>query len=74
MMVHKTSKNGLSFWNHKQSEEDQIVAAFEAYGQLSKVAIRPMIAISQFQDMHNDICKIVDQKRTTMIVLPLHKY
>jgi len=33
-----------------------------------------MIAISQFQDMHEDICKIADQKRAAMIVLPFHKY
>lgn len=74
MMVHKARKNGLPFWNRNRSEEDQIVVAFEAYGQLSKVAVRPMIAISQFQDMHEDICKIADQKRAAMIVLPFHKY
>lgn len=74
MMVHKARKNGLPFWNRKRSQQDQIVVAFEAYEQLSKVAVRPMTAISAIQDMHEDICNIADQKRIAMIILPFHKY
>jgi len=74
MMVHKARKNGRPFWNRNRSQQDQIVVAFEAYGKLSKVTVKPMIAISQFQDMHEDICNIADQKRAAMIILPFHKY
>eukprot|EP01018_Ginkgo_biloba_P021219 Gb_34315 [translate_table: standard] len=74
MMVHKARKNGRPFWNRNRGEEDQIVVAFEAYKQLSKVAVRPMTAISAFLDMHEDICHIADQKRAAMIILPFHKH
>lgn len=74
MMVHKARKNGLPFWNRNRSQQDQIVVAFEAFGRLSKVTVRPMIAISAFQDMHEDICNIADQKRAAMIILPFHKH
>jgi hypothetical protein len=39
MMVHKARKNGLPFWNRNRSQQDQIVVAFEAYEQLSRVTI-----------------------------------
>lgn len=74
MMVHKARKNGLPFWNRNRSQQDQTVVAFETYGQLSKVTVKPMTAISPIQDMHEDICNIADQKRIAMIVLPFHKY
>eukprot|EP01018_Ginkgo_biloba_P021217 Gb_33373 [translate_table: standard] len=74
MMVHKARKNGRPFWNRNRGEEDQIVVAFEAFEQLSKVAVRPMTSISSFQDMHEDICHIADQKQAAMIILPFHKH
>lgn len=74
MMVHKARKNGLPFWNRNRHQQDQIVVAFEAYEQLSKVKVRPMIDISAIQDMHEDICNIADQKRIAMIILPFHRY
>eukprot|EP00252_Welwitschia_mirabilis_P019706 TRINITY_DN4637_c0_g2_i1.p1 TRINITY_DN4637_c0_g2~~TRINITY_DN4637_c0_g2_i1.p1 ORF type:complete len:454 (-),score=27.52 TRINITY_DN4637_c0_g2_i1:277-1638(-) len=73
MMVHKARKNGLPFWNRNRPEQDQIVIAFQAYGQLSKVTVRPMTGISGFHSMHEDICNIADQKRAAMIILPFHK-
>ncbi|KAH9303903.1 hypothetical protein KI387_008307, partial [Taxus chinensis] len=74
MMVHKTRKNGRPFWNRNKSHEDQIEIAFDAYEQLSKVAVKPMTEISAFQDMHEDLCNIAEEKRVAMIVLPFHKY
>jgi Kef-type K+ transport system membrane component KefB len=74
MMVHKARKNGLPFWNRNRSQQDQIVVAFEAYRQLSKVVVKPMTAISPIQNMHEDICNIADQKRIAIIILPFHKY
>ncbi|XP_057861671.1 cation/H(+) antiporter 19 isoform X2 [Cryptomeria japonica] len=74
MLVHKARKNGQPFWNRNRSHEDQIVIAFDAFEQLSKVAVRPMTEISAFQDMHVDICNVAEEKRAAMIILPFHKY
>ncbi|KAJ8767944.1 hypothetical protein K2173_020884 [Erythroxylum novogranatense] len=73
-MVHKARKNGLPFWNKKQSNTDQMVIAFEAYQQLSSVTIRPMTAISALNTIHEDICTSAYQKRAAMIMLPYHKH
>ncbi|GLJ05838.1 hypothetical protein SUGI_0026410 [Cryptomeria japonica] len=74
MLVHKARKNGQPFWNRNRSHEDQIVIAFDAFEQLSKVQVRPMTEISAFQDMHEDICNLAEEKRAAMIILPFHKY
>ncbi|KAE9614095.1 putative cation/H+ exchanger, rossmann-like alpha/beta/alpha sandwich [Lupinus albus] len=76
LMVHKAKKNGLPFWNkgHNYSNTDQIVIAFEAYEQLSRVSIRPMTTISPFSNIHEDICTSAEEKRTAMIILPFHKH
>ncbi|KAJ8436593.1 hypothetical protein Cgig2_031534 [Carnegiea gigantea] len=74
-MVHKARNNGLPFWNKGiQQDSDQVVVAFEAYGQLSRVQIKPMIAISRFSDMHEDICASAEDKRAAILVLPFHKH
>ncbi|XP_074264946.1 cation/H(+) antiporter 18-like [Silene latifolia] len=74
-MVHKARLNGMPFWNKAmQSDSNQVVVAFEAYGQLSRVQIRPMTAISHFSDMHEDICASAESKRAALIVLPFHKH
>ncbi|KAJ7952099.1 Cation/H(+) antiporter like [Quillaja saponaria] len=75
LMVHKARKNGLPFWNKRQqSDGDQIVVAFEAFQQLSRVSIRPMTAISAMLDIHEDICSCAERKRAAMIILPFHKH
>ena len=76
MMVHKAKENGLPFWNRNrnQPQQDQIVVAFEAYRQLSRVIVKPMTAISPVQNMHEDICNVAHQKWIAMIILPFHKY
>ncbi|KAK9668355.1 hypothetical protein RND81_13G054600 [Saponaria officinalis] len=74
-MVHKARNNGMPFWNKAmQSDSTQVVVAFEAYGQLSRVQIRPMTAISHFSDMHEDICASAESKRAAFIILPYHKH
>ncbi|XP_073007773.1 cation/H(+) antiporter 19-like [Typha latifolia] len=74
-MVHKARRNGLPFWNNKrhQSEEDQIVVAFQAYQQLSHVTIRSMTAISDLHTIHEDVVTSAQQKRVALILLPFHK-
>ncbi|KAL9230979.1 hypothetical protein vseg_006259 [Gypsophila vaccaria] len=74
-MVHKARYNGLPFWNKAlNSDRDQVVVAFEAYGQLSRVQIKPMTAISHFSDIHQDICASAESKRAAFIILPFHKH
>lgn len=74
-MVHKARKNGLPFWNKGvQTDSNQIVVAFEAYGQLSRVNVRPMTAISHMSEIHEDICSSAELKRAAIIILPFHKH
>ena len=73
-MVHKARSNGLPFWNKIRDDKDQMVIAFEAYGQLSSVSVRPMTAISSLDNIHEDICTSAHQKRVAMILLPFHKH
>ncbi|OIV99640.1 hypothetical protein TanjilG_17450 [Lupinus angustifolius] len=72
-MVHKAHKNGLPFWN-KKPYGDQMVIAFQAYGQLSSVNVRPMTAISALNNIHEDICTSAHQKRAALILLPFPKH
>lgn len=74
-MVHKARKNGLPFWNKiPRSGSDQLVIAFEAFQQLSRVSIRPMTAISALSNIHEDICASAGMKRAAIVILPFHKH
>ncbi|XP_071687020.1 cation/H(+) antiporter 18-like [Rutidosis leptorrhynchoides] len=75
LMVHKARKNGLPFWKKDpNSGSDQVVVAFEAFQQLSKVSIWPTTAISAISSMHEDICSGAERNRAAMIILPFHKH
>ncbi|XP_062026689.1 cation/H(+) antiporter 18-like [Rosa rugosa] len=76
LMVHKARNNGIPFWNKGQrsANNNQVVVAFETFEQLSRVAIRPMTAISSITSMHEDICTSADSERAAMIILPFHKH
>ncbi|KAF3667980.1 Cation/H(+) antiporter 16 [Capsicum annuum] len=75
LMVHKARKNGLPLWNKgKVGESNQVIVAFETFGQLSKVSMRPTTAISNMTSMHEDIIASAERKRVSMIILPFHKH
>lgn len=75
LMVHKARRNGLPFWNKGlRSDSNQVVVAFEAFRQLSRVSVRPMTSISSLSDMHEDICTTAETKRAAIIILPFHKH
>nr|XP_043630991.1 cation/H(+) antiporter 18-like [Erigeron canadensis] len=75
LMVHKARKNGLPFWKKDSNAgPDQVVVAFEAFQQLSKVSIWPTTAISAVSSMHEDICSGAERNRAAMIILPFHKH
>ncbi|CAK9210949.1 unnamed protein product [Sphagnum troendelagicum] len=74
MMVQRARRDGRPFINEANPDSrDQVVVAFEAYGKLSKVTVRPMTVISGFEDMHEDICTAAADKRVVIIILPFHK-
>lgn len=76
LMVHRAKKNGLPFWNKRRhySDANQMVIAFEAFEQLSRVTIHPTTAISPISNIHEDICTSAERKRAAMIILPFHKH
>eukprot|EP00249_Psilotum_nudum_P021645 c28186_g1_i1 orf=82-2649(-) len=74
MIASETGKYGYPrFRKSRKSGKDNTFVAFEAYGQLSKVVVRPMTAISGLSDMHEDICSRAAEKRAVLIILPFHK-
>ncbi|RZC78732.1 hypothetical protein C5167_002947 [Papaver somniferum] len=77
IMVQRARKNGFPLINskkHRKGEsQDRVTIAFEAYGQLGRVDVRPMTAISALPTMHEDICHVAEEKRVTMLILPFHK-
>ncbi|XP_010436112.1 PREDICTED: cation/H(+) antiporter 18-like [Camelina sativa] len=76
LMVHKVRKNGMPFWNRRgvNADADQVVVAFQAFQQLSRVNVRPMTAISSMSDIHEDICTTAARKRAAIVILPFHKH
>ncbi|KAI3995322.1 hypothetical protein MKX01_032124 [Papaver californicum] len=77
IMVQRARKNGFFFINTKKpikgESQDRVFIAFEAYGQLGRVDVRPMTTISALPTMHEDICHVAEEKRVTMLILPFHK-
>ncbi|KAJ0028153.1 hypothetical protein Pint_35461 [Pistacia integerrima] len=75
IMVQRAGKNGFPFINRFRRGEwhDRVAGAFQAYGQLGRVSVRPTTAISPLATMHEDICHVAEDKRVTMIILPFHK-
>ena len=75
MMVTRVRKDGRPYWSKEAEREgrDQVVVAFQAYAQLSRVAVQPLTAISGFQDMHEDICTTAAEKRANLIIMPYHR-
>ncbi|CAH8277808.1 unnamed protein product [Arabidopsis lyrata] len=76
LMVHKVRKNGMPFWNRRgvNAHADQVVVAFQAFQQLSRVNVRPMTAISSMSDIHEDICTTAARKKAAIVILPFHKH
>ncbi|RVW98763.1 Cation/H(+) antiporter 20 [Vitis vinifera] len=75
IMVQRARKNGFPFINRfrRGQSHDRVEVAFEAYGQLGRVSVRPTTAISSLSTMHEDICHVAEEKRATMVILPFHK-
>ncbi|GAB4833788.1 Cation/H(+) antiporter 20 [Ancistrocladus abbreviatus] len=79
VMVQRLRRNGLPFIGRPSTRTgatevlDRVAVAFKTYGQLGRVVVRPVMAVSALSTMHEDICHVAEQKRMTMIILPFHK-
>ncbi|KAG8374314.1 hypothetical protein BUALT_Bualt11G0118800 [Buddleja alternifolia] len=77
IMVQRLRKNGFPFVNRLRRRgtelHDRVAVAFQAYGQLGRVNVRPATAISALATMHEDICHVAEEKAAAMILLPFHK-
>ncbi|EOY07579.1 Monovalent cation:proton antiporter, putative [Theobroma cacao] len=75
VMVQQAQMNGFPFVNRfrRGKSYDQIAATFGAYGQLGRICIRHLTAISTLSTMHEDICHVAEDRRVAMIILPFHK-
>lgn len=75
MQVTKVRKDGRPYWNKEAQKkgQDQVVVAFKAYADLSRVNVVPLTAISRYDNMHEDICHAAEDRRTSLIVMPYHK-
>ncbi|XP_078445236.1 cation/H+ exchanger 20 [Wolffia australiana] len=75
VMVLAARRNGLPFRNPlKKDTRDRVLVAFETYGQLGKVNVRPMTAISAIPTMHEDVCNVAEDKSAALIVVPFHRH
>ncbi|RWW31058.1 hypothetical protein BHE74_00039503 [Ensete ventricosum] len=75
VMVRRARHNGLPFLNPliRRQPRDQVALAFNAYGQLSRVRVRSMAAVSALPTMHEDICSVAEDKRVSLLIVPFHK-
>ncbi|XP_010260095.1 PREDICTED: cation/H(+) antiporter 20 [Nelumbo nucifera] len=80
VLARRARMNGLPFGgghhlrNRGGEFHDRVAVAFEAYGQLGRVKVRPMTAISAMPTMHEDVCHVAEDKGVSMIILPFHKH
>ncbi|KAJ0962220.1 hypothetical protein J5N97_030048 [Dioscorea zingiberensis] len=57
-----------------QTQSETIISAFESYEQhAGGISVQPIIAMSPYATMHEDICAIAGDKHVSLIVLPFHK-
>ena len=51
---------------------DRLTRAFQAYSQLGRVTVRSTTTISSLSTMHECICRVAEEKKVAMIILPFH--
>lgn len=73
VMALRTRRNGVPHRRLCRQAEDRIAVSFQAYGQLGRITVRAMTAVSALSTMHDDICAVAEKKRVAMVVLPFHK-
>lgn len=75
-MVTRVRKDGKPYWSKdaERKGRDQVVVAFRAYADLSRVSVVPLTSISKFDNMHEDICTTAEERYTSLIVMPYYKF
>ncbi|KAI5656351.1 hypothetical protein M9H77_25144 [Catharanthus roseus] len=76
LIVHNTRKSSRPAMNRTQAQCDHIIHAFENFEQHhsgSHVTVQPLTAISPYSTMHEDICRLAEDKRAAIIIIPFHK-
>ncbi|XP_073135683.1 cation/H(+) antiporter 20 isoform X2 [Henckelia pumila] len=73
-MLQRLHNGGFPFVNRCESQ-DRVTAALTqaANGQLGRVSVRVATAISPSQTMHEDICRMAEDKAAAMILLQFHE-
>ncbi|KAJ8484690.1 hypothetical protein OPV22_017175 [Ensete ventricosum] len=66
-------RSGLPF-RFRREARDQVALAFQAYGQLGRVHVRSMTAVSSKAAMHEDVRDVAEQKRVSLLIVPFHKH
>ncbi|XP_042477878.1 cation/H(+) antiporter 20-like [Macadamia integrifolia] len=77
IMAQRARRNGLPLidrLHNGDSHDGGVTVAFEAYGQLGRVKVRTVTAISALHTMHEDVCHVAEEKRVSMVILPFHKH
>nr|XP_043612070.1 cation/H(+) antiporter 15 [Erigeron canadensis] len=74
LIVHNSRKSGRPAANRTQAQSDHIIKAFENFEQQTGyISVQPVTAISPYSTMHEDICRVAEDKRVAFIILPFHK-
>ncbi|GFS34712.1 cation/hydrogen exchanger 15 [Actinidia rufa] len=74
LIVHNTWKSSRAALNRTQAQSDHIINAFEKFEQHAGcVSVQPLTAISPYSTMHEDICRVAEDKRVAFIIIPFHK-
>ena len=75
ILVPNDNQNKLGT-SHHVTGSDHIVGAFRRFEQQhqgSSMLVQHFTAISPYASMHNDICSLALDKRTTIVIVPFHK-
>ncbi|CAL9191283.1 unnamed protein product [Musa hybrid cultivar] len=73
--LHKIKNATTSSWATTQSESDRIANAFRLFEKQypGGISVLPYVSISPYSTMHDDICCLALDKKTTLIIVPFHK-
>ncbi|KAJ9549832.1 LOW QUALITY PROTEIN: hypothetical protein OSB04_022375 [Centaurea solstitialis] len=74
LIVHDSRKSGRPAANRTQAQSDHILNAFESFEQnVENVSVQPLTAVSPYSTIHEDICRVAEDKRVAFLILPFHK-
>ncbi|KAM5583068.1 cation/H(+) antiporter 15-like [Rosa sericea] len=71
-----THRPGKSTSLHSNNYSDHIINAFRLYQEhnASSVIMNAFTAIAPYATMHDEVCTLAFEKRTSMIIIPFHKF